>query len=134
MRDKTALLAVYLLQSHNRVTLITSQSKDGAARLAGDYKNIIEVRAIDKSPALNLFWNKLFSASNEEGAADLLRAVDYILHAITQAVSFINQRGRISIQLSISLLKNDKKRESLLYWDSGDLRRDERGLKMTVFN
>lgn len=87
-----AALATYLPQSRNGSILITSRSKDAAARLAGGYNNIKEVRAMDERQALHLFRNKLRSESNEEGAADLLRALDYIPLAITQAAAFINRR------------------------------------------
>ncbi len=76
-RMATAPLATYLPQSRNGSILITSRSNDAAARLAGGYKNIKEVRAMDEIQALHLFRNKVQSASNEEGAADLLRALDY---------------------------------------------------------
>jgi tetratricopeptide (TPR) repeat protein len=131
MRDKSfavasAPLAVYLPQSRTGSILITSRSKDAAARLAGGYQNIKEVRAMDESQALDLFRNKLRSASNEEGAADLLRALDYIPLAITQAAAFINRRGRMTAFGYLEeFRRNDKRRESLLNWDSGDLRRDE---------
>jgi hypothetical protein len=122
----SAPLAAYLPQSRNESILITSRSKDAAARLAGGYKNIKEVRAMDESQALDLFQNKLQSASNEEGAAGLLRTLDYIPLAITQAAAFINRRGRMTASGYLDeFRRNDKKRESLLNWDSGDLRRDE---------
>ncbi|KAF2174719.1 TPR-like protein [Zopfia rhizophila CBS 207.26] len=121
-----APLAVYLPQSRNGSILITSRSKDTAARLAGGYRNIKEVHAMDESQALDLFQNKLHSASSEEGAANLLSALDYIPLAITQAAAFINRRGRITASGYLDeFRRNDKKRESLLNWDSGDLRRDE---------
>jgi tetratricopeptide (TPR) repeat protein len=121
-----ARLATYLPQSRNGSILITSRSKDAAARLAGGYNNIKEVRAMDERQALHLFRNKLRSASDEEGAADLLRALDYIPLAITQAAAFINRRGRITASGYLDeFRKNNKKREILLNWDSGDLRRDE---------
>ncbi|KAF2193987.1 TPR-like protein, partial [Zopfia rhizophila CBS 207.26] len=125
-RMATAPLAAYLPQSRNGSILITSRSNDAAARLAGGHKNIKVVRAMDESQALHLFQNKVQNASNEEGAADLLRALDYIPLAITQAAAFINRRGRMTATGYLGeFRKNDRKKESLLNWDSGDLRRDE---------
>ena len=130
-RDKSlattsARLAAYLPQSRNGSILITSRSKDAAARLAGGYNNIKEVFAMSENQALDLFRNKLQRASNEEGAADLLRALDYIPLAITQAAAFINRRGRITASGYLDEFRgSDKKKENLLNWDSGDLRRDE---------
>jgi hypothetical protein len=80
---ETAPLAVYLPQSRNGSMLITSRNKDAAARLTEGYKNIKEVHAMDESQALQLLRNKLRDASNEDGAADLLRALDYVPLAIT---------------------------------------------------
>ncbi|RFU31458.1 hypothetical protein B7463_g4861, partial [Scytalidium lignicola] len=118
-------LANYLPQSRNGSILITSRSKDAAARLAGGHKYIKEVPAMDESQAFGLFRNKLECASNEEGAADLLRELDYIPLAITQAAAFINRRGRMTASGFLDDFRgNDKRRESLLHWDSGDLRRD----------
>ena len=122
----SAPLAAYLPQSRNGSILITSRSKDAAARLAGGHNNIKEVRAMDESQAIQLFQNKLQSGPNEEGVADLVRALDYIPLAITQAVAFINRRGRLTASGYLyEFRRNDKRRESLLNWDSGDLRRDE---------
>jgi hypothetical protein len=61
----------------------------------------------------------------EEGAVDLLYALDYIPLAITQAAAFINRRSRMTASRYLDeFRKNEKKRESLLNWDAGDLRRD----------
>ncbi|RDL35922.1 uncharacterized protein BP5553_06534 [Venustampulla echinocandica] len=119
-------LATYLPQSRNGSILITSRSKDAAARLAGGRTYIKEVPKMDESQALGLFRNKLEHASNEEGAPDLLRALDYIPLAITQAAAFINRRVQMTASGYLDDFRgNDKKRESLLNWDSGDLRRDK---------
>lgn len=79
----TAPLAVYLPQSRNGSILATPRNKDAAARLTRGYKNIKEVHAMDESQDLQLLRNKLRDTSNEDGAADLLRALDYVHLAIT---------------------------------------------------
>jgi hypothetical protein len=79
----TAPLAVYLPQSRNGSILATLRNKDAAARLTRGYKNIKEAHAMDESQALQLLRNKLRDTSNEDGAADLLRALDYVHLAIT---------------------------------------------------
>ena len=118
--------AAYLPQTRNGSILITSRSKDTAARLVGSHNNIKEVHAMDESQAIRLFRKKLRSGSNEEGATDLVRALDYIPLAISQAVAFINRRGRLTASGYLyEFRRNDKRRESLLNRDSGDLRRDE---------
>jgi hypothetical protein len=126
-------LVAYLPQSRNGSILITSRSKDAAASLAGGHKNIKEVSAMDESQALHLFRSKMQDASNKEGAADLVCALDYIPLAITQAAAFINRRGRITPSSYLDeFQRNDKKRESLLNRNAGDLRRDQRALNSVV--
>ncbi|KAF2188819.1 hypothetical protein K469DRAFT_702535 [Zopfia rhizophila CBS 207.26] len=118
-------LAAYLPQSPNGSILITSRNKDAASRLAGGFQNTKEVQTMDKSQGLQLLQNKLQDAAKEEGAADLLRALDYIPLAITQAAAFINRRSRMTaLGYLDEFRKNEKKKESLLNWDFGDLRRD----------
>jgi tetratricopeptide (TPR) repeat protein len=121
----SAVLAVYLPQSHNGSILITSRSKDAAVRLVGGYKNIKEVNAMDRSQALRLLRNKLQDVSNEDGATDLLHTLDYIPLAIAQAAAYINRRARMTISGYLDeFRRNDRKKENLLNRDAGDLRRD----------
>lgn len=83
------------------------------------------MRAIDKNQGLQLLRNKLQDTSAEEGAVDLLRALNYMPLTITQAAAYIHQRARITIQGYLAEFRaNDKKRENLLHRDAGDLRRD----------
>jgi tetratricopeptide (TPR) repeat protein len=125
LESSPASLAASLPQSRNGSILITSRSKDAASRVAGGHKNIKEVRAMDANQGLQLLQNKL-NDSSTEGAVDLLRALDYIPLAITQAAAYINRRARMTISAYLSeFLANDKKRESLINQDAGDLRRDE---------
>jgi hypothetical protein len=51
-QNSTPALAVYLPQSNNGSTLITSRNRDAAARLTGDYKNVKEVQAMNIGQAL----------------------------------------------------------------------------------
>lgn len=83
------------------------------------------MRAIDKNQGLQLLRNKLQDTSAEEGAVDLLRALNYMPLTITQAAAYIHQRARMTIQGYLAEFRvNDKKRENLLHRDAGDLRRD----------
>ncbi|KAF2175475.1 TPR-like protein [Zopfia rhizophila CBS 207.26] len=80
---------------------------------------------MDESQGLQLLYNKLQDASHGESAVDLLRALDYIPLAITQAAAYINRRARMTISGYLDeFRKNDKKKENLLNWDAGDFRRD----------
>jgi tetratricopeptide (TPR) repeat protein len=119
-------LAAYLPQSRNGTIMITSRSKDAATRLAGGYNNIMEVLAMDEGEGLRLLHHKLRSPPVQESAVELLHALDCIPLAITQAAAYINRRARMTVaSYLIEFQKNNKKRESLLNWDAGELRRDK---------
>jgi tetratricopeptide (TPR) repeat protein len=121
-------LAAYLPQSRNGSLLITSRSRDAAARLTGGYHNIKEVLVMDKSQGLQLLHNKLSAATlnDQEGAIQLMHTLDYMPLAITQAAAYINRRAHMTIVGYLSEFRaNDKRRASLLHQDAGDLRRDE---------
>jgi tetratricopeptide (TPR) repeat protein len=120
-------LAAYLPQSRNGSILITSRSKDAAARLVGGYSTIKEVLTMDEDQGVKLLSNKLQSTSAEDGAAaDLVRALDCMPLAISQAAAYINRRARMTTTGYLKeFCASSKKKESLLNWDAGDLRRDE---------
>ncbi|KAK7182532.1 hypothetical protein DPSP01_014270 [Paraphaeosphaeria sporulosa] len=119
-------MSAYLPQSRNGAILVTSRSKDVATRLVGGYNKTREVLAMDESEGLQLLRNKLGDPPNEDSAVELLRALDGIPLAITQAAAYINRRARITIARYLDdFRKNDRKRERLLNWDAGELRRDE---------
>jgi tetratricopeptide (TPR) repeat protein len=121
-------LAAYLPQSRNGLILITSRSRDAAARLTGGYHNIKEVLVMDKSQGLQLLHHKLSAATlnDQEGAIQLVRTLDYMPLAITQAAAYINRRAHMTIAGYLSEFRaNDKRRASLLHQDAGDLRRDQ---------
>lgn len=117
-------LATYLPQSTGSI-LVTSRNRDAAAGLVG-YNRIKEVLAMDEGQGLQLLRNKLCQPPLEESAASLLFALGHIPLAITQAAAYINRSARMSVTDYLhDFHKNSKKRERLLNWDLGDLRRDE---------
>jgi tetratricopeptide (TPR) repeat protein len=120
-------LAAYLPQSRNGCILLTSRSKDAAARLTGGYNAIKEVLIMDENQGVQLLCNKLQATSTENGAAaDLVRALDCMPLAISQAAAYINRRAHMTTTSYLNeFCANSKKKESLLNWDAGDLRRDE---------
>ncbi|KAH8674869.1 P-loop containing nucleoside triphosphate hydrolase protein [Ilyonectria robusta] len=125
-RDR-ALLAVFLLKRRNGIILVTSRSIDAAKKLIGSHKAVYRISAIDNAQALQLFHNKLQRDSNKTAAADLLRTLDYIPLAITQAAAYINRCAPcISVKTYLDAFQeSDKKKGSLLNSDTGDLRRDK---------
>ncbi|CAN9442589.1 unnamed protein product [Alternaria alternata] len=119
-------LATYLPQSRNGAILVTSRSQDAATRLVGGYNRTKGVLAMDEEEGMQLLRNKLQDPPVEESALDLLRALDCIPLAVVQAAAYINRRGRMTIAGYLADFRNDsKKRERLLKWDAGELRRDE---------
>ncbi|KAF2993771.1 hypothetical protein E8E13_002280 [Curvularia kusanoi] len=124
--EPSVSLAAYLPQSRNGSILITSRNKDVAARLAGGYNHIKEVFALDEGQGLQLLQNKLQDTSMEEDAVELLRMLDCVPLAITQAAAYINRRARMTISSYLKEFRaSDKGRKNLLNWDVGDLLRDE---------
>ncbi|KAH7016729.1 P-loop containing nucleoside triphosphate hydrolase protein, partial [Ilyonectria destructans] len=120
-------LAVFLPKRRNGIILVTSRSMDVAEKLTGGHMAIYRIAAMDHAQALQLFRNKLEGDMDANAATDLLRALDYIPLAITQAAAYINRRApRISVKAYLDAFReSDKKKGSLLNSDAGDLRRDE---------
>jgi hypothetical protein len=105
--------------------LVTSRSKDAATRLTGGYNDIWEVLTMDKVQSLQLLRNKLQDASSVESAAELVHALHYMPLAITQAAAYINRRAHMTIKGYLrEFNESSKKKESLLNWETSDLRRD----------
>jgi tetratricopeptide (TPR) repeat protein len=123
-----ASLQSYIPQSRNGSILITSRNKEAAARLVGGHNKIKEVHVMDEARGLQLLRNKLVDTSKEDGAVDLLRALDYVPLAITQAAAYINRQARTTASTYLTeFQKSDEKRNELLKRDGGDLRRDGTG-------
>ncbi|KAI7766379.1 hypothetical protein LZL87_013153 [Fusarium oxysporum] len=120
-------LAAYLPKRRNGTILVTSRSMDAAERLTGSHKAIYRVSTMDDAQGLQLFQNKLNEDFDSDAATDLLRALDYIPLAITQAAAYINRRApRVSVKTYLDTFRgSDKKKGNLLNRDAGDLRRDE---------
>jgi hypothetical protein len=92
----------------------------------GGYNKIREVLAMDTDEGLQLLRKKLRDPPNEESAVDLIHVLDSIPLAVTQVAAYINRRARMTVASYLNeFLRNSKKRESLLNWDAGELRRDE---------
>jgi tetratricopeptide (TPR) repeat protein len=126
-------LATYFPQSRNGTILVTSRSQDAATRLVGGYNRTKGVLAMDEEEGLQLLRNKLQDPPVQESAIDLLRALDYIPLAVVQAAAYINRRGRMTVAGYLAEFgKDSKKRESLLNWDAGELRRDESASNLVV--
>ncbi|KAH8728120.1 hypothetical protein GQ44DRAFT_59406 [Phaeosphaeriaceae sp. PMI808] len=119
-------LSTYLPQSCNGSILVTSRSKDAAARLTGGYNRIKEVLPMDEVQGLRLLRNKLQDPPEEESAIELLKALGCMPLIICQAAAYINRRAHMTTARYLEDFRtSSKKRESLLNWEADDLRRDE---------
>ncbi|KAJ4179577.1 hypothetical protein NW767_014589 [Fusarium falciforme] len=120
-------LASFLTQSCHGSIVVTSRSMDVAERLVGGRSNLVVIPAMEGDEACQLLRGKLGLNHDNGSAADLVRVLDYMPLAITQAAAFINRRApRMSISRYLDeFRRSDKKRANLLNRDAGDLRRDE---------
>ncbi|WAO96033.1 NACHT domain-containing protein [Fusarium falciforme] len=120
-------LASFLTQSCNGSIVVTSRSMDVAERLVGGRSNLFVIPAMERDEACQLLRGKLGLNHDNGSAADLVRVLDYMPLAITQAAAFINRRApRMSTSKYLDeFRRSDTKRVRLLDRDAGDLRRDE---------
>lgn len=121
------LLAAYLPKHRNGSILVTSRSLDVAEKLTGSHKNIFQVSVMDDDQGLQLLYSKLIGECDGSIAIELLRNLDFIPLAITQAAAYINRRSpRESVKTYLTTFReSDQNKRNLLNRDAGDLRRDE---------
>jgi tetratricopeptide (TPR) repeat protein len=121
-----AALSAYLPQSSNGSILVTSRNKDVAYKLVGSYSLIREVGPMNEREGRQLLRNKLDGVVSEASASELLKALGHMPLAVTQAAAYIGRRtGMTSAGYLQDLRESKEKKENLLNWDAGDLRRDE---------
>ncbi|KAK3340124.1 P-loop containing nucleoside triphosphate hydrolase protein, partial [Neurospora tetraspora] len=119
-------LADYLPQSPHGSLLVTTRDKYLASRLVGGYKNTIEIGPMAQSDALLLLEKKLGSLSDTDMAVDLVRALDLVPLAISQAAAYIQRMSpRSSVEKYLAeFRKGESKRAWLLSHDEGEFRRE----------
>ena len=119
-------LASYLPQSQNGSIIVTTRNKDLAFRLAGNRKRMIEVGPMTSGEGLTLLEKKLELPQNVGAAMDLVKALDNVPLAITQAAAYIQAREpRSSVSRYLEEFReSERKKTRLLEHDAGDLRRD----------
>jgi tetratricopeptide (TPR) repeat protein len=115
-----------LPQSRNGSILVTTRSKKLARRLTGDGRNIIEIGPMVQGDALTLLEKKLGPLSEGDTAVELVRALDLVPLAISQAAAYIQAESpRISVEKYLGKFReSERKRIWLLGHDAGGLRRD----------
>ncbi|RYP74071.1 hypothetical protein DL771_003260 [Monosporascus sp. 5C6A] len=120
-------MASYLPKSSHGKILVASRNVGAAEKLTGGHNAIMRIPTMDSTQALQLFRKKLNRSLDEDKAADLVHALDFIPLAVNQAAAFINRRTpRVSIRSYLdSFRESEKMKNSLLNFDAGDLRRHE---------
>ncbi|KAK3947546.1 kinesin light chain [Pseudoneurospora amorphoporcata] len=115
-----------LPQSRNGSIIVTTRDKDLAFRLTGRRQNMIEIGPMAQTDALALLEKKLGSLSDTDMAVDLVRALDLVPLAISQAAAYIQRMlPRSSPEKYLNeFRKSEWNRRKLLQYDGGDLRRD----------
>jgi tetratricopeptide (TPR) repeat protein len=119
-------LASYLPQSRNGFIIVTTRNKELALKVTGSRKFMIDVEPMTPGDALQLLERKLGSFSARDVAVDLVKALDCVPLAISQAAAYIQAREpRASVEKYVAHLRgSEQQRTKLLEHDAGDLRRD----------
>ncbi|KAL7905410.1 TPR-like protein [Trichoderma velutinum] len=123
-------LAAYIPKSRNGSLVLTTRNRSLASKLTGGYKNIIEVGPMAETDALALLEKKMGSpltSLDADLAQDLVKVLDYIPLAISQAAAYIQARGpRSSIKkYLVEFRRSERERLRLLKYEANDIRRDE---------
>jgi hypothetical protein len=118
-------LREYLPHCKRGLILITTWSKEAALKLV-EPRDVIAVEPIDKASAVALFKKKLGAQGDSGEIAELAAALKYMLLAIMQAAAYILQRAPqyLVAKYLDEYSKSERKRTSLLNYNSGQLRRD----------
>ncbi|KAM0268252.1 hypothetical protein ACHAQH_010010 [Verticillium albo-atrum] len=120
-------LASYLPKTTKGKILVTSRSRDAAEKLTGSTKAILQIPVMEEEQALQLFRKKLEFEVDERSAIDLVRALNRIPLAVNQAAAYINRRSpRVTAGTYLNeFRKSERRRDSLLRSDKGDLGRHD---------
>jgi tetratricopeptide (TPR) repeat protein len=110
--------------NHGRV-LVTSRTKQSAKELVY-WNDIITVEPMEEDQALALLRNKLGVRHTDQDTLQLVRELDFMPLALTQAAAYIRQsEGRCSVPRYLEKLRwCDDPGMSVLDMDERDLRRD----------
>ena len=115
-----------LPESPSGSVLITSRSREAAFELIGEDDKILKVEPMSERYALALCRKKLKGEDNEDEVLELLRNLEYMPLAISQAAAYIRQQApRVTISKYLKdFRRSEKDRASLLNNAVRDPRRD----------
>lgn len=115
-------------QTENGSVIVTSRSLISAMSLVGARDNVLRVGPMDEADALELLKSRVtFEDALESGAKTLVKALEYIPLAITQAGAYIRMiEKRITISTYLQMLNESEANQATLLDknDVKDLRRD----------
>lgn len=102
-------LSTFLPNTTNGTIIITTRDRDTAFRFTGRHQDIIQVGPMGHEDALTLLEKKLGDYHERDGGAELVRRLDYIPLAITQASAYIYRRApRTSITKYLKEIQKSK--------------------------
>lgn len=128
------LVTPHLPHSEKGSILVTSRNEEASLALVGEDKNIIHVGEMNEEESLELLFKKLNERVDRQGAPDLVKALDFIPLAITQAAAFLSrQKGSVSIlQYVKNFNENNEKIIHLLKPEFVNTRRDDSAVNSTI--
>ncbi|KAL4861938.1 hypothetical protein BDV12DRAFT_203507 [Aspergillus spectabilis] len=123
-------LGRFLPQAAHGSILITSRNGLAAQNLVGNSRHVIEVQPMNEEESLTLLRARIpvpQSGDSGEDEKALVRALEYIPLAITQAGSYIaNRLSRVTVFRYLQLFRESESNQThlLQHEDAKDLRRD----------
>ena len=120
-------LARYLLQTPNVSILVTSRFDTAALKLVRSSSKLIRVETMPEQTSLELLKAKILNDKMDENAGiELIRALEGIPLAISQAAAYLNSRSRMPVSEYIRYLKETEANQVHLLSndEAGHLRRD----------
>ena len=118
-------LLEYIPKSRNGSLIITSRSRETALKMVAP-KNLIEVKSMEQSEALELLRKKLEQSEEDQHSRKLVEALEFMPLAIVQAASYIRTRApRCSVsQYLRDFQTSDREAIKLLQRETDCLDRD----------
>jgi len=127
LEHRSRPLSSYIPQTITGSVLLTTRDRRAASWLGTGYASAITVDLMTPEDAEQLLFTKIPDGiSSALERAELVRELDYLPLAITQAAAYISARvTRMTVPRYLTLYRNDEVNQSrLLDEESGDLRRD----------
>ncbi|KAJ6003798.1 hypothetical protein N7540_011191 [Penicillium herquei] len=115
----------YIPRSRNGSIIITSRTRDVALKMT-NHNNLIEVKPMEESEALELLQKKLDQPGESQEGPQLVNALELMPLAVVQAASYIRNRApRYSVSQYLKYsIGSDREATKLLKKEAGHLYRD----------